>query len=171
MSWLLKALPYLVAVALGVAWTAVAYHLGSKAREDAVRLAWQTERTANARAVANAIERTLDAERELGDILAARDQQHQKEMTMSPLNSIALLSSCALALCGCQSLPSPDLAPAGPPALQIPPLPAQLQKREPNLTQRLRQLWHESPATVTRPSSISTPASIATTRSAPKATH
>jgi prophage endopeptidase len=80
MTWLLKALPYLAAVALGVAWTAVAYHLGGAAREDAVRLQWQTERTANARAVANAIERTLDAERELGDVLAARDQQHRKEM-------------------------------------------------------------------------------------------
>ncbi|CAN7261017.1 lysis system i-spanin subunit Rz [Variovorax sp. LjRoot84] len=80
MTWLLKALPFLAAVALGVTWTAVAYQFGGAAREDAVRLEWQTERTANARAVANAIERTLDAQRSLGDVLAARDQQHRKEI-------------------------------------------------------------------------------------------
>lgn len=80
MSTLLKALPYLLAVVAGLAWTAFAYHLGGESRGNAVRLEWQAERAANARTVLNALERTLDAERGLGETLAARDAQHRKEL-------------------------------------------------------------------------------------------
>ncbi|SDI78324.1 lysis system i-spanin subunit Rz [Variovorax sp. OV700] len=80
MSALLKALPYLLAAAAALAWTALAYYLGGESRGDAVLLAWQTERAGNARAVLNALERTLDAERGLGETLAAHDARHQKEL-------------------------------------------------------------------------------------------
>lgn len=80
MTALLKALPYLLVVAAVLAWTGLVYHLGGESRGSAVRLEWQTERTANARSVLNALERTLDAERALGETLATRNAQHKKEM-------------------------------------------------------------------------------------------
>lgn len=80
MSVIYKALPYLLVIALGLAWTVLVYRVGGNAEGDAVRLEWQTERNANARAVLNALERTLDAQRELGERLAARDLTHQQEL-------------------------------------------------------------------------------------------
>ena len=67
--------------------------------------------------------------------------------------------TCALislaALCGCQSLPQPqNLAP------QAPDL--ELQKREPNLTQRLLKTLSPSQPTATPPSVTSTNASTPT---------
>lgn len=69
-----------LAVVLALAWTAAAYRLGATAEGNKVRADWQTERTANARHVANALERTLDAQAALGEGLARRDAQHSKEM-------------------------------------------------------------------------------------------
>ncbi|WP_093121360.1 lysis system i-spanin subunit Rz [Variovorax sp. OK605] len=79
MSWL-KALLYLLAVAICAAWTGLAYHLGAESRGAAVRLEWQSERAANARAVVNALERTLDAQQALAEGLVARDAAHSKEI-------------------------------------------------------------------------------------------
>ena len=73
-------LPALLWVALGIGWTAATYRFGSQAGRADVQAAWQTERTANARALANAIERQLDAERALDDALAVRDLKHQEEI-------------------------------------------------------------------------------------------
>jgi len=79
MTWL-KTLPYILAVAIFAAWTGLAYHLGGEARADAVRLAWHAERTANAKALTTALERTLDAERAMHEDVAARTEQHREEM-------------------------------------------------------------------------------------------
>lgn len=80
MSWLLKAIPYLIAVAVCAAWTGLVWHLGSKSAGDAVRLEWQAERTANARAALDAFTRTLDAQWKMTEGLAARDAAHAKEI-------------------------------------------------------------------------------------------
>lgn len=83
MNWLglLKgALPFLLCTVVALGWSAAAYHAGGVARGAEVRLAWQAERTANARAVANALERTMDAERGVATQLAERDEQHRKEL-------------------------------------------------------------------------------------------
>jgi hypothetical protein len=79
MTWL-KALPYLLAVVICAAWTGLVYHLGGEQREAAVRLEWQAERTNNARAVVDAFQRTLGAQWQMADGLAARDEAHTKEI-------------------------------------------------------------------------------------------
>ena len=83
MSWAAfgrRSLPALLWVALAIGWTAATYRFGSQAGRAGVQAAWQAERSDNARAVANAIERQLDAERALGDALGSRDLQHRKEL-------------------------------------------------------------------------------------------
>lgn len=83
MSWAAvarRSLPALLWVALGIGWTAATYRFGSQAGRAGVQAAWQAERADNARAVANAIERQLDAERALDDALGTRDLQHRKEL-------------------------------------------------------------------------------------------
>ncbi|SCX53129.1 lysis system i-spanin subunit Rz [Variovorax sp. EL159] len=80
MSWLLKALPYVIAVVLFGAWTGLTYHIASKASGDAVRLEWQAERANNARAAVDAFTRTLDAQWQMTESLAARDAAHAKEI-------------------------------------------------------------------------------------------
>lgn len=83
MSWAAigkRSLPALLWVALAIGWTAATYRFGSQAGRAEVRAAWQTERTDNARALANAIERQLDAEHALDDALGTRDLQHRKEL-------------------------------------------------------------------------------------------
>lgn len=80
MSWLLKALRYVIAVALFGAWTGLTYHIASKASGDAVRLEWQAERANNARAAVDAFTRTLDAQWQMTDSLAKRDAAHAKEI-------------------------------------------------------------------------------------------
>lgn len=78
-----------------------------------------------------------------------------------PRKTVTLsLLACALALSACQS-PSCIAEQSDPvEPLTLPDL--GLDKREPNLRQRLRSLWTESPATATTPSASSTPASTAT---------
>ena len=80
MTWLLKALPYLLAVAICAAWTGLVYHLGAEARGSAVQLEWQAERTTNARATVDAFARTLGAQWDMVNGLAARDAAHAKEI-------------------------------------------------------------------------------------------
>jgi len=72
----------LVWVGLAVGWTIAVYEAGASARGALIHAAWQAQRIANARAVLNAAERTLDAERALSEGLATRDQQHQKELDL-----------------------------------------------------------------------------------------
>lgn len=168
MSWLLKVLPYLLAVAVCAAWSGLIWHLAGKSSGNAVRLEWQAERTANARAAVDAFTRTLSAQWQMTENLAARDAAHAKEIQR--VQGEKALLEHKLRTGGVRvSVPpaSPPVLQAG---LQVPPLPASLHKREPNLTQRLRQLWQESPATETRPSSTSTPASTVTTKSASEST-
>ncbi|MBB5610762.1 hypothetical protein HDE71_005332 [Janthinobacterium sp. S3M3] len=66
---------------------------------------------------------------------------------MQKLNVTVLMLACVAALCSCQSpLPVVAVQP------QIPQLPMEIAtKREPNLTQRLRQLLAPLPATATTP--------------------
>ncbi|SOD27669.1 Bacteriophage Rz lysis protein [Variovorax sp. YR752] len=80
MSWLMKALPYVLAVAICAAWTGLVYQISGKAHDSAVRLEWQAERTANARAAVDAFTRTLDAQWQMTESLAARDAAHAKEI-------------------------------------------------------------------------------------------
>ncbi|WP_418131512.1 hypothetical protein [Variovorax sp. 278MFTsu5.1] len=80
MSWLLKALPYVIAVALFGAWTGLVWHLGGRSTGDAVRLEWQTDRVNNARAAVDAFTRTLDAQWQMTDSLAKRDAAHAEEI-------------------------------------------------------------------------------------------
>ncbi|MET3916246.1 prophage endopeptidase [Variovorax sp. OAS795] len=124
MSTLLKALPYLLSVAAALAWTALAYHLGGESRGDEVRLQWQSERAGNARAVLNALERTLDAERGLGETLAAHDARHQKELERvqsqkqlleHQLGTGAVRVSVPARPAACRAVIASDPAPAGDP--------------------------------------------------------
>ncbi|WP_395315815.1 hypothetical protein [Variovorax sp. UC74_104] len=80
MSWLLKVLPYLLAVAVCAAWSGLIWHLAGKSSGNAVRLEWQAERTANARAAVDAFTRTLSAQWQMTENLAARDAAHAKEI-------------------------------------------------------------------------------------------
>lgn len=80
MSWLLKALPYLLVVAVCAAWTGLVWHLAGQSAGDAVRLEWQAERVNNARAAVDAFTRTLDAQWQMTDSLAKRDAAHAKEI-------------------------------------------------------------------------------------------
>lgn len=83
MSWAdvtKRTLPTLLWAALAIGWTALAYHLGGQAHGAAVQAAWDAERTADARAIANAVERQLDTERVLGESLATQDLKHQEEL-------------------------------------------------------------------------------------------
>ena len=68
------------AIALALGWTALAYRMGARAEGATVRAAWQAERTASARQLADATERALRAQQDLGAALALRDQQHQQEL-------------------------------------------------------------------------------------------
>lgn len=70
---------------------------------------------------------------------------------------IALLLTCALVASGCQSPPARPTTLAQPVTLELPPLPPQIKKREPNLTQRLLQLLQPSSPKATKPSTTSTP--------------
>lgn len=78
MTWL-KALPYLLAVALLAAWTGLVYQVSGKVHDSAVRLEWQAERVANARAAVDAFQRSLEGQWQMAEGLAARDAQHTKE--------------------------------------------------------------------------------------------
>lgn len=77
---------------------------------------------------------------------------------------LLLVLSTWLALAGCPS-PSVLVRPAVAPP-QIPALPADLVKREPNLLQRLQQLSTPSPVTATAGSATPMPASMPTAPSA-----
>ena len=79
MTWL-KALPYLIAAALLAAWTGLACHFSAESAGNTVRLEWQAERVANARAAVDAFTRTLAAQWQMTDNLAARDAAHAKEI-------------------------------------------------------------------------------------------
>ncbi|QRY30551.1 lysis protein [Variovorax sp. PDNC026] len=79
MTWL-KVFPYLFAAALLAAWTGLACHFSAEARGNAVRLEWQAERVVNARAAVDAFTRTLAAQWQMADTLAARDAAHAKEI-------------------------------------------------------------------------------------------
>ena len=72
---------------------------------------------------------------------------------MRALNRIASLLLCGLAIAGCQSLSGPALSPTPVQQAQVPPLPAGISRREPNLTRRLLNELSESPATATTQSS------------------
>lgn len=67
-------------------------------------------------------------------------------MPRKPL--IACLLICALAGPGCQSPSRPQHAP---PVMEIPPLPPEIKKREPNLLQRLLQLLQPLDTKATTP--------------------
>lgn len=128
MNWLglLKgALLYLLWTVVALGWTAAAYHAGGAARGAEVRLAWQAERTANARAVANALERTMDAERGVATQLAERDEKHRKELTDAKdeherraraMRSGTLRVSVPVTAASCTAATVPGPAAAGRPA-------------------------------------------------------
>ena len=91
-----------------------------------------------------------------------RQPPTERKNKMSKLKITPPLLLCALVLSACQS---PSVRVVQPPTVQIPPLPAEIQAREPNLRQRLQLLWQASPPTATTLSTTSTPASTRTTSS------
>lgn len=128
MSWAAiarRSLPALLWVALAIGWTAATYRFGSQAGRAGVQAAWQAERTDNARAVANAIERQLDAERALGVELGSRDLQHRKELAdvqrkhddfVDGVRSGAIRVSIPVRTPACRPAGDAAAAAAGPPA-------------------------------------------------------
>jgi len=111
--------------------------------------------------IAKKNEEARETERKLTEQLNSK-QPNCRRPTMSSLKN-KLLLIVPFVLAGCASPPQVAYSPP-----QVPPLPAGLQKAQPNLTERLSSLLLKSQPTETGQSTNSTPASTPTTQSGSK---